>query len=193
MDAIELITTRRMCGKVLDEAPTRQEIETLIEAAVCAPNHHLTEPWRFIVLSGKGLDELGDAMAARLTAQDAGSPNLEERVEKERARPKRAPVIVAVIYVPSHHPKALDIEDRYAVGAAVQNMLLAAHGMGLGAYWRTGAAAFDRRVGQSLGLEEGEEIAAFVYLGYPSGEPAGPARRRKGPAELTTWKGDLPG
>lgn len=186
MDPYTLITTRRMCGRVLEDPPEREQIEKLIEAAVCAPNHHLTQPWRFIVLSGRALDELGEAMAARVRTEEAGSANLEQKIEKERSRPKRAPVIVAVIYVPSQHPKAIEMEERYAVGAAVENMLLAAHGMGLGAFWRTGVASRDAGVRAYLGLREGEEIAAFVYLGYPSGEPTPPPKRRPG-SELTTW------
>lgn len=190
MEAYELITTRRMCGRVLEEPPARQEIERLIEAAVCAPNHHLTQPWRFIVLSGKALDDLGDAMAERVRTMEAGSPDLSEKVEKERARPKRAPVIIAVIYVPSAHPRAIEVEDRYAVGAAVQNMLLAAHGMGLGAFWRTGAAAADSAVRRLLYLAEQEEIAAFVYVGYPLKDSASAPKRLASAPGLTTWLPD---
>lgn len=187
MDPIEWITTRRMCARVLETPPARHEIERLIEAAVCAPNHHLTQPWRFIVLSGKALDDLGEVMAATVRAEHAGSPDVEQKVEQERVRPKRAPVIVTVIYVPSDHPKAIEMEDRYAVGAAVENMLLAAHSMGLGAFWRTGAASTDPGVREFLGLRDEEEIAAFVYLGYPSRDPQPPPKRRASAANLTTW------
>lgn len=189
MDPLTWITTRRMCARVLEEPPTRQEIQAVIEAAVSAPNHHLTEPWRFIVLSGSALDDLGEVLAERARHEHEGAADLEQRVQKERSRPKRAPVIVTVVYVPSDHPKAIEMEDRYAVGAAVENMLLAAHGMGLGAFWRTGAAARDPGVRSLLGLKDGEEIAAFVYLGYPLKERPDPPRRRKPASDVTTWLG----
>lgn len=188
MDVLEAIFSRRSEPKVSDERPTRDEISHLLEAAVRAPNHFLTEPWRFIVLTGSALDELGDAMAARVRRELAGSPDLEDKVRFERARPRRAPVIVTMVYVPAKSPKAVDAEDRYAIGAAMQNMLLAAHAAGMAGYVRTGPAAVDPDVHRHLGLEEGEEIAGFVYLGYPSEQPS-EGRRRTPAAENTMWKG----
>jgi len=112
MDVEQAIATRRMVGKVKDLIPSRGEIEKLLAAAVAAPNHHLTEPWRFIVLTGEALDELGEAMALRVGEKYPEAPDLADRVGRELARPKRAPIIIAVLYVPSSHPKAIDMEDR---------------------------------------------------------------------------------
>lgn len=161
----------------------------LLGAAVRAPTHHLTEPWRFVVVTGKVLDQLGDVMADRVRIQYADAPDLDQKVELERARPHRAPVIVTVIYVPSSHPKAIEREDRYAVGAAIQNILLAAHSRGLAAYLRTGPAAEFPGVNEFLGLEEGEEIAGFIYLGYAALGEEPPRTRRTDPAERTVWRG----
>jgi len=160
----------------------------LLEAAVRAPNHHLTEPWRFVVLTGQALEDLGEAMGEGARRQHAEAHDLEMRVQVERARPRRAPVIVAVVYVPSTHPRALEVEDRYAVGAAIENLLLAAHATGLAAHLRTGAAAQDPSVREYLGLKDGEEVATFVYLGYPGGEPR-PFSRRTPACERTDWRG----
>src|SRR5256714_5634349 len=101
-----------------DCPPTRADVMPLLEAAVRAPNHHLTEPWRFVVLTGQALEGLGEAMGESVRRQHAGARDLEMKVQFERARPLRAPVIVAVIYVPSCCPKVLEVEDRYALGAA---------------------------------------------------------------------------
>jgi nitroreductase len=160
----------------------------LLEAAVRAPNHHLTEPWRFVVLTGQALEDLGEAMGASARRQHAGARDLEMKVQVERARPRRAPVIIAVVYVPSRHPKALEVEDRYALGAAIENLLLAAHATGLAAYLRTGAAAQAAEVRDFLGLEDSEEVATFVYLGHPAGQPR-PFSRRTPACERTTWRG----
>jgi nitroreductase len=189
MDAIEAILTRRSVPKVSDTAPEAGEIRRLLDVAVRAPNHHLTEPWRFIVLKGESLDRLGDAMAERVREQYAEDPDLEKRVAAEKARPRRAPVIVAVIYSPSDNPKAIECEDRYAVGALMQNILIAAHASGLGAYLRTGPAAEYPGVHKFLEMKAGEEIAGFIYLGYPAEEPGNPPTPRTSASDKTDWMG----
>jgi nitroreductase len=189
LDAFEAILTRRSVSKVSDKTPEASEIGRLLEAGVRAPNHHLTEPWRFIVLTGDALKELGEAMAERIMQNYAGEPDLEKRLEVEKARPFRAPVIVVVVYSPSDNPKAIEVEDRYAVGALMQNILLAAHASGLGAYLRTGPAAEFPQVHRYLGLRAGEEIAGFIYLGYPEQESTPEPSSRTPPGDRTEWRG----
>lgn len=188
MDVTEAIATRRMVAQVDKERRiARDEVEALVNAAVRAPNHHLTQPWRFVVLTGEALDGLGEAMADRVREQYAGQPELEQKVELEKSRPLRAPVILVVVYVPSANPKAIGVEDRYAMGAAMENILLTAHGMGLGAYLRTGRGAEYLGVHRFLGLSEGEEIAGFIYLGYPAEAQERPPTNRDEPR--VTWVG----
>ena len=189
MDAYETILSRRMVSKVLPEAPTKQEIEALLEAAVRAPTHHLTQPWRFLVLKGSALDDLGEAMAQRIVEMDPAPEGLQDKIDLEKSRPHRAPVIIVIIYTPSSHPKAIEVEDRYSIGAATENLLLAAHAEGLGAYWRTGPASEFPGVKRHLGLDDDEEIAGFVYVGYPDPEaPTTMSDREPSPAR-TIWKG----
>lgn len=189
MDALEAILSRRSVPKVSASRPDRAVIEKLLEAAVRAPNHHLTEPWRFVVLADKALEQLGEAMAERVRERFAGEPELASKVELERSRPHRAPVIITAIYVPSSNPKALEHEDRYSVGAAMQNILIAAHALGLGGYLRTGPAAEYEGVKRHLGLADGEEIGGFIYVGWPEEESAEPASRRSDHREKTEWRG----
>jgi nitroreductase len=188
LDALHAIHTRQSVMSMCECPPTRSDVMPLLEAAVRAPNHHLTEPWRFVVLTGQALEDLGEAMGESVRRQHAGAHDLEMKVQVERARPRRAPVIIAVVYVPSDHPRAREVEDRYALGAAIENLLLAAHATGLAAYLRTGAAASAPEVRDFLGLADGEEVASFVYLGRPVGEPR-PLSRRTPAAERTTWRG----
>jgi nitroreductase len=188
VDAWEAILGRRSVAKLDVERPAREDVARLLDAAVRAPCHHLTEPWRFIVLSGPALDELGAVMADRIRREGEAGPETEARAAREQSRPRRAPVIVTFVYAPSAHPSAIECEDRYAVGAAMQNLLVAAHASGMATYLRTGPAAYDPAVHELLGLEEGEEIAGFVYLGYPAAEPGRPSRRTPA-AERTTWRG----
>lgn len=182
-----MILNRRMISKVGTRRPGKEEIEALLQAAVRAPTHHLTQPWRFIVLTGTALDELGEAMTERVKRESAGSEELDQKLEVERGRPRRAPVIVTVVYAPSDNPKALEVEDRYSVGAAMQNILLLAQSRGLGAFLRTGPAAEDAAVKRHLGLSDREEIAGFIYVGYP--EQDRPITKRTDPRELTEWRG----
>lgn len=189
MDVIDAIASRRSIRKFGAESVNEEMVRSVLDAAVRAPTHHLTEPWRFVVLKGKALDDLGEVMADRIRRDYADSPDLEHKVELERSRPHRAPAIIAVVYTPSSNPKAIEVEDRYAIGAAIQNILLAAHGIGLGAYLRTGPAAGDEGVKRFLGLQPREEIAGFVYFGRPEPDQSEAMSRRTPAGERTTWMG----
>src|SRR5207244_3779397 len=107
-----------------------------------APNHRLTEPWRFVVFAGDARLELGEAMA-RVQAANSDTLPTPGDLERTRAKPLRAPVVIAVAVEPSPGPRVVEMEEVAAGAAAVQNMLLAAHALGLGAIWRTGDAAYD--------------------------------------------------
>lgn len=173
------------------EQPARADVEALLEAATMAPTHHMTQPWRFVVLAGQAREELGEAMGARVRRESADDPHLQEKVQSEAARPLKAPVVITVVYTPSDHPKAVVAEDRSSVGAAMQNVLLAAHTRGLSTYLRTGPASLDPGVAAHLGLKAGpppEEIAGFIYLGYAAQDPP-PAKPRTGAGDLTEWRG----
>jgi nitroreductase len=183
METYEAITTRRSVPKVTDERPDSATIARLLDAGVRAPTHHLTQPWRFIVLTGDALKEMGDAWAA-------GAEREGKDPESVRAKPLRAPVIITVIETPKHHlRKVQEVEEHHAVGAAMQNMLLAAHAMGLGAMLRTGPAAHIPEVHDYLGLGESELVAGYVYVGYPEPGADRPQTRRTDAADITEWRG----
>lgn len=184
METYEAIITRRSVPKVTDERPTRADIEKLLEAAVRAPTHHLTEPWRFVVLAGDARSELGDAWH-RAEVRIDGKP------EGVKEKPLRAPVIITLIGTPkSHLPKVIEVEEHHAIGAALQNILLAAHDMGLGAMIRTGKAAELDEVRDYVGCKEDEYIGGFIYVGYPTPENADRPMTRRTPAdEMTEWRG----
>jgi nitroreductase len=185
VEAYEAIVTRRSVPKVkLDQAPDRAAILKLLEAAIRAPNHHLTQPWRFVVLTGDALDELGDAWAAG--DERAGrDPNV------GRQKAHRAPVVIAVIGKPNpKNPKVIEVEEHHAVGAALQNMLLAAHALGLGAMLRTGVITGYDEVRALLGLNDTEYIAGFVYVGHPLDDGVDRPLTRRDPVETRTeWRG----
>ena len=109
------------------------------------------------------------------------------RVNKERGKLLRSPVVIAVAAEPAKQPKVMEIENIEAVATAVQNMLLAAEEMGLACMWRTGDAAYDPCVKEWLGLSAEDHLVAFVYVGFPA-----IPRQERHPtdfAEKTTWIG----
>jgi nitroreductase len=182
----EAIAGRRSVGRVRPDPIPRELVAELLGAAVRAPNHHLTEPWRFVVLAGAARRALGEAHARAVARTRPDLP--EAGLAKEAARLERAPVVVACAVRPSAEDPVTAREDRDAVAAAVQNLLLAAHARGLGAMWRTGAMVDEPEVRQALGLGPTDAVVAFVYLGRPGADA--PAETPRRPLdEVVEWRG----
>ena len=191
MEVIEAIHSRRSIGRMGPETPQRETIEELLDAAVQAPNHRETLPWRFFVLSGDARVKFGEVVADSIQPSlgDLDETRREAVLAAERAKPLRAPllIVVGVKHPPSE--KIVPSEDLQSCAAAIQNLLLAAHSRGLGAQWRTGSGAYSQTVKESFGLTAEDEIAGIVYLGYPDAEyVASMAERNRGYAELTEWR-----
>ena len=165
MDIFETINARHSVKKLKADVLPRDVIEQLLDAGNRAPNHYKVRPWRFVVLIGNGRNKLGDVMAA---SQHDRLPDVpREGLDITRALPLRAPAIIAVGVDKPVEPKVLELENISAASAACQNILLAAHALGLGAIWRTGDWARDVRVKEFLGFAEDQHIAGFIYVGYP--------------------------
>lgn len=186
MDGVQqAIRDRRSVTRVADAPVDRARLEALVAAALWAPNHKLTAPWRFVVIGGDARDALGDAHAAARRRLD---PSLTgEGALAQRALTRRAPHIIVCTVRHAGDDPVTRREDRDAVSAGVQNMLLAAHADGLGAVWRTGAFVDEPEVRAYLGCGDGEEIVGFVYIGVPDGDPPDPPDR---PAvdDVTDWR-----
>lgn len=183
MDLFDALHTRQSVSKVRPDPVPRDLIEKLLAAGAQAPNHHKVRPWRFFVIQGAARERLGEAMATALLAANPAA--LPEALTVERAKPLRAPMLIAVAVDKPSGPKIVEIENVCAAAAAAQNMLLAAHALGLGAMWRTGAAATCPEVKQFLGLELDQHLIAFLYVGYPVAELPPPAR--PGAEDRTRW------
>ncbi|SFH37950.1 Nitroreductase [Modicisalibacter xianhensis] len=155
-------------GKLMGPAPSREQLDAMYRAALRAPDHKELTPWRFIEFSGDGIDRLGDLFAE---GERKANPTIDEgKLDSIRKKPKRAPMIMAVIAkVTPELPKVPPIEQVISAGCAAHGILLAAQALGLGAMWRTGTFAFDETVRQGLGLGEHDQIVGFLYLGQPGG------------------------
>jgi len=177
MDAIEAILTRRTVppAKMGPPGPDGAALRRILEAGAAAPDHGVLRPWRFLVVKGEGRARLGELFAAfvRRHVPDVAAAE----IEKQRTGPLRAPVIVVVAArVDPAHPKIPPLEQIASAAAAAQNMLLAAHALGFAAKWATGKQAHDAGVKAGLGLDPGDEIIGFLYLGSYAADHPAPAR-----------------
>jgi nitroreductase len=153
------IRTRRTHKRFGREPLRRELIEELLELARWAPNHHLTEPWRFRVLGPESLKRLAAT----------GNPGELEKLS-------RAPtlVVASAKQTGDEHQRH---EDVLATACAVYIVLLAAHARGLASYWRT-PRVLQLREGQSaVGMGEDEQFVALIHLGPPVDQPVAKERR----------------
>ncbi len=169
-----LVRRRRTNLRVDAERPVPEDlVRRLCEAATWAPNHHRTWPWRFAALTGDARARLGAALAAHLRAAQAPP----EKVAKAEGKYLRAPVLLAVAV--GHRPDDGPVrraEDRDAVAAGVQNLLLAATAAGLASYWGSGEVLGVPAVLELCGFAPSDTVVALIYLGYPLADVAAPPR-----------------
>lgn len=180
------VRERRSIGRVSTDPLPRELVAELIDAAIQAPNHKLTHPWRFVVLAGDARREIGEAHARAVTRTKPDHP--EAGLAKEAALLERAPVVIACCVAGAADPGQAR-EDRDTVAAGIQNLLLAAHVRGLAAIWRTGTMTSEPEVAEALGLAAGDAIVGLVYVGRPLADSSTITPGRPSVDELTVWRG----
>lgn len=167
MQALDLLLNRVSVGRLLEPAPDAMQRELMLRAALRAPDHGQLRPWRFITVEGEARVHLGELFAAALAQNPANRP---EALDKARAMPLRAPLLILVVARLSEHPKVPQEEQLLSAGCAAHALLLAAQALGFGAVWRTGELAQHPHVLAGLGLQAGERLVGFIYLGSFEGE-----------------------
>jgi len=183
MDILDAIRSRRSIKSFTDRPVTREEIDRLLETVVRAPNHRMTEPWRFYVLGPEARRAWGEALGAR-KARRVEDPEAARAVrEKVASSHADLPAMIAVATTLDENPEIRE-EDYAAAMMGVQNLMLAALGMGLGTHIKTGAVMDDPRARSAVGAPEGERIVAVVHLGEPAEVPD--AKPRRPATEITT-------
>ncbi|UOQ93487.1 nitroreductase [Halobacillus shinanisalinarum] len=187
MDVLEAIKTRRSVGLVSEKPVPQDLLEQILEAGTWAPCHHRTEPWRYFVLTGEGRKPLGEALAkiAERDMEDPSTESNQKKLAKRLKKPFRAPTVIVVAAEPTDDPKVLAKEEYGAVYSSIQNMLLAAHALGLGGFWRTGKPTYDPLMQDLFGLSKDGEVLGFLYIGFP--EKDLPAGDRKHINDVTKW------
>jgi nitroreductase len=184
MKASEAIRNRRSIRKFTDRAVTREELGRMLDAAVLAPNHRMTEPWRFYVLGADARRAyglvLGHRKARKVEDPDAAAL-VRDKVAGEHAD---LPAMIVVAMVLDENPEIRE-EDYASVMMAVQNLSLAAAEIGLGTHIKSGGVMEDPAARAAAGVAEGERIVAVVNVGEPAEVPS--PKERAPAATFTTW------
>ena len=179
MDVNKAIRTRRTIAKFRPEPVPREELLAALEAGVWAPNHHLTEPWRFVILGPEAQRRLADRHG-ELRMQKLPADAVEHRArirDDSRRMFLSVPVIVAVVALQEGDEQRRK-EDYAAVCCAAQNIQLAAWGRGIGAKWSTAAVTRDPLAYEMLDIDPLRyEVIGFLFLGYPAETPVRERRR----------------
>jgi nitroreductase len=158
VDIEEAIRTRRTHKAYRPEPVERELLEELLELARWAPNHNLTNPWRFRVLGPESLERLKEAAGAEAAAKF-----------------DRAPTLVVCSCALGGDP-VQDEEDLHAAGIAAYIVLLGAHARGLAGYWRTPEVLRTREGRAAVELPDDERFVGLLHLGSPVQEQRVPER-----------------
>src|SRR5215212_8942771 len=167
MDSIDAIRARRSVKRFTDRPVSRAEIEALLEAAALAPNHKLTNPWRFYVLGPEARHAYGLALGDRKARKIEDPEKARATREAVAAEHRALPGMIAVASVQHENPETRE-EDYAAVMMAVQTLALAAVSMGLGTHIKSGAVMSDPAARAAIGVREGERVVALVSVGEPA-------------------------
>ncbi len=159
MEVEDAIRSRRTHKAFAPDPIPRDQLDELLELARWAPNHHLTNPWRFRVIGPEALDRL----------KMAAGPEAAAKLD-------RAPTLIAVTARMSPQDPVQDEEDLCATAAATYVVLLAAHGRGLAGYWRTPGILRTDEGRRALGIPADERFVALIHLGWPRQEKEPPER-----------------
>jgi nitroreductase len=186
MDAIDAIQQRTSVRRFRSDPVPRETLERLLDCAVRAPNHKLTEPWRFAVLTGAAKARLAEIRAHhRLKGYaDPVSAEAVARSDKARRDTLDSPAIV-VVMARASEDEITHEEDYAAVMMATANLMTAAQSVGLGTYLKTGGVMRDPALAELVGMPGGYRIVGLLSVGYPA-DPE-PPRRRRPAGELTRW------
>lgn len=184
MKVIDAIRQRRSIKSFTDRAVTRAEIEHLLDAAVLAPNHRVTQPWRFYVLGREARAAYGAALGERKARKKEDPESARQVLEKVTAEHASLPAMLVVAMVQDTNAEIRE-EDYASVMMAVQNMSLAAGELGLGTHIKSGGIMEDPAARAAAGVAEDERIVAVVNVGEPAETPA--PKSRAPAASFTQW------
>ena len=184
MEALDTLLSRVSVSALAEPAPSGAVLERILQAGLCAPDHGRLAPWRFVLIRGAARVAFADVIEAALRARDPDAPA--PLIDKQRGKFLRAPLTIALGAGIREGHKVPVAEQVLAVGAGAMNLLNAAHALGFGAIWVSGANAADPAVARALGLAPPDRLLGFLFVGTPARGIAAPARPALA-AHVTEW------
>jgi nitroreductase len=187
-EIVELIKNRRTIYP--EQYSTRkiqkEQIETILNAAIWAPTHGNTQPWRFTIFTESSKEDLSDFLAKTYLKLTPKELQNDKKLAKLINRPKLASVVIAVSLKRDEEEKISELEEIEAISCAIQNMHLIATAYGIGGFWSTPKIMYSTEMNEFLNLGEKDKCIALFYLGYPAIE--WPKNHRKPIEYLSTWR-----
>jgi len=181
----QLIQSRRSIfpNQYSGEKVSHEIVEQILENANYAPNHRRTEPWRFMVFTGKALEKLGKVQAELYKTATPPEKFKEKMYQKLQTKPTLASHVITIGM--QRNPVVPEIEEIEAVACAVQNMYLTATAYGIGAYWGSGGITYYQEAKELFGLGEKDKLLGFFFLGIPKTTP--PPYKRQPITNKVIW------
>ncbi|MFC9131913.1 nitroreductase [Streptomyces sp. NPDC057099] len=177
---LRAVLARRSAARLTDPAPSRDDLERLVQAAATAPDHGRLRPWRLVPVINDERARLGEVLGEAAT-----SP---EQARRAAVKPLRAPMLLSIVHCPvPDHPRVPEWEQLAATAGMVTTLSLLLHSHGWGAIWRTGAAVEAPQVRKYLGLTDGEQLLGWLYVGTRTKSGTLPERPPFDPADRITW------
>ena len=163
---LDLLLSRRSgsAKAMKGPGPDSEQLRRILSAGVRVPDHGKLTPWRFILFEGEGRARMGAILAETIAGERDSSP---ERIEQERGRFQRAPIVIGVVSRAREQIAIPVWEQELSAGAVCMNMVIAAHAMGFLANWITEWCAYHPKVLERIGLKPTERIAGYIYIGHP--------------------------
>jgi nitroreductase len=166
----------------------REQIELIINNAIWAPSHGMTQPWRFKVFTDSGLKRIAEFLPALYQKKTPPESFKQAKFDRMSARPMLASAVIAVCMERDPTGKIEEIEEIEAVACAIQNMHLTCTAYGLGAFWSSPKLIYSTEMNEFLGLKEQDKCLGLFYIGYTDVE--WPKSHRKPIEYVTEWIGE---
>ncbi|MEO9532951.1 MAG: nitroreductase [Crocinitomicaceae bacterium] len=167
----------------------REQVETILNNAIWAPNHGSTQPWQFKVFLGEGKVALSDFLSELYAEKFQGDDFKQMKFDKLKNRPIASGcAVIAVSLNRDPESKIMEMEEIEAVACAIQNMYLTCTAWGLGGFWSTPKLIYTQEMKDFLGLKEQDKCLGLFYVGYPKPDYKWPKGHRKPIEYFTTWQ-----
>lgn len=183
--ALQTILARRSAWPLTKPGPSPDELETILQAAAVAPDHACLHPWHFKVVQGNNRLTL---LQQVLQHADAQTEQVKALQGKYTLKLTTAPVVIVLAARLTQHPKAPGFEQMLSAGAAVMNMLNAAHLLGYSGFWSSTPAPLDNLLHKVMQFEEQDRMIGLLNLGKPASSERSYAPRVKWQSYAQLWQ-----